>query len=63
MSANSNDTQSLWSNLGLAMTSQAEPIAPRRRQSRVAPQAEVPAESKDAIDHLANDIAAQPLAV
>lgn len=53
----------LLRNLGLAMTSQAEPIAPRRRQSRVAPQAEVPAESKDAIDHLANDIAAQPLAV
>ena len=45
---------------------QAEPIAPRRRQSRVSSQqqvAEVPTESKDAIDHLANDIAAQPLAV
>ena len=41
----------------------AEPAPPRRRQSRAAPPTEVPAESKDAIDHLANDIAAQPLAV
>ena len=51
-------------NLGMAMSSQSDSTAQpsRRRPSRVTP-AELPTESQEAIDHLANDIAAQPLQV